>query len=285
MQSETIIGAGGIRLSYDRLGSAGNQPLILLHGGGQTRGSWGTLANLLAERGYDVFSLDLRGHGDSEWASDKDYSLSSYRDDLRALLATIDRPPVLVGASLGGVTALLTLGEGTGDEAVALVLVDITPWIDETETSKIADFMRNRPEGFEDMDDAVRAVSAYLPHRTSPQRLGGLTRNLRRDPNGRLKWHWDPQIMAPDNAQEAAARTDRMVAAAHAIRVPTLLVRGEHSRIVRPEHVAELCSIIPGLKVVEVAGAGHMVAGDDNDAFDNAVTEFLKEVPAADPHR
>jgi len=276
MQVRTVAGAGGVNLVYDRLGPDRGPPVILLHGGGQTRSSWGALAATLAGEGYQVSSVDLRGHGDSDWAPDSDYGFSSYRDDVRALLAQLEQPPILIGASLGGLTALLAVAEPPPVPARALVLVDITPWINPAETGRIAEFMLARPEGFVDLEDAARSVAEYLPHRSRRDDLSGLQRSLKVAADGRLKWHWDPAIM--NRADDLDARTERLVAAARRVRIPTLLVRGALSRIVTPAHVQALSQIVDGLQVVEVADAGHMVAGDSNEAFDRAIVQFLRSV-------
>ena len=273
-QTQTLTGSGGVNLVYDKLGPADGQPVVLLHGGGQTRGSWGSLAVSLAAEGYNVLSLDLRGHGESEWAPDGDYAFSSYRDDVRALVSGLAGPPIMIGASLGGLAALLAVGEEPQIPARALVLVDITPWIDAQETSKIAEFMMARPEGFADLEDAGRSIAEYLPHRRRPDDLSGLARSLKPSPHGRLKWHWDPAIMRPAEGQDD--RTERMVEAARKVSIPALLVRGALSRIVTRENVAALSRIIPDLHTVEVAGAGHMVAGDSNGAFDRVILDFFR---------
>lgn len=103
----TLPGAG-LELAADRwaAGPDARGVVVLLHGGGQTRHSWRTTGQQLARLGWVTYAVDLRGHGDSEWASDADYGLSSHLGDLLALTAEIRRrepglPLSLVGASLG----------------------------------------------------------------------------------------------------------------------------------------------------------------------------------------
>src|SRR3954471_8143391 len=78
-------GRDGNRLAADVAGADDAPPVVLLHGGGQTRHSWGTTLGVLADRGWRAYSVDLRGHGDSAWATDGDYTLDAFADDVRAV--------------------------------------------------------------------------------------------------------------------------------------------------------------------------------------------------------
>lgn len=264
----------GLRLVGDAWGEQGAPPVVLLHGGGQTRHAWGETARDLAARGWYAIALDLRGHGESDWAPDGNYMIDAFVTDLQQVLTHFDRPPVLVGASLGGITALLTEGEAAHPVSAAIVLVDITPRVNPQGVERIRAFMTAKPEGFASLEEAADAVAAYLPHRPRPKDLSGLAKNLRLGPDGRYRWHWDPQLMNP--ARFARARDpERLLAAARSLRVPTLLVRGKLSDIVSEETAAEFLAAVPHARYVDVSGAGHMVAGDRNDIFSQAVIEFL----------
>jgi pimeloyl-ACP methyl ester carboxylesterase len=257
-------------LAADVGGDAAAPPVILLHGGGQTRHSWGTLMRELVAQGYHVINLDSRGHGESDWARDGNYSFDEFAKDLRAVISTLAAPPALVGASMGGATALQVVGESAIVLASALVLVDVVPRIDSRGAKKIRAFMTARPHGFATVEEAVEAVAAYNPHRPRPKTSAGMMRNLRLHTDGRLRWHWDPRFM--DKPPRSSAR---LVTACERVGCPTLLVRGMKSDIVSDEGVAEFRALLPSAEVVEVGGAGHMVAGDRNDVFNNYVTDFL----------
>lgn len=276
---ETILGAGGLPLAVDHWPAPGRQPVILMHGGGQTRHAWGETGRALAARGYEVVSLDLRGHGESGWAEDGDYGFDAYRDDVRAVQAWVGRPCVLIGASLGGIAALLAAGEGAADEVPALVLVDITHRPAPEGSAKIQAFMRQGGEGFGTVEAAAEAVAAYLPHRRRAPRPTGLMKNLR-ERDGRFYWHWDPRFLAVA-AGDRGREDGRLDRAAAAIAAPTLLVRGAYSDIVTPDDVAAFLEVVPGAEFVEVAGAAHMVAGDENTAFGEALLGFLDRVTPA----
>ena len=87
MMTERVDFAGrdGNRLAADAAGDPADPPVVLLHGGGQTRHSWGTTLAALGERGWRVYSVDLRGHGDSEWSAEGDYSLDAFSGDVVAI--------------------------------------------------------------------------------------------------------------------------------------------------------------------------------------------------------
>jgi pimeloyl-ACP methyl ester carboxylesterase len=255
--------------------------VVLLHGGGQTRHSWYQTGRRLGALGWTVLSTDSRGHGESSWARDKDYSIDALVSDLRVEVAGLDREPVLVGASMGGNTALVGQGENPG-LAAGLVLVDIVPRVEPEGLERITSFMTARPDGFASLEEVAEAVREYNPHRRRPPTPDGLRKNVRLGDDGRWYWHWDPAFLLGGDEPARAERVERIVGAARAITVPTLLVRGKQSDIVSDQGVAELREMIPHARAVDVSDAGHMVAGDDNDLFTESLLSFLDEaVPAA----
>ena len=271
---------GEVNLVGDVGGNPLGQPIILLHGGGQTRHSWGRAALELAARGYYVAALDLRGHGDSDWAPDANYSMDAQVGDVRAVIGQLPRPPVLIGASMGGLISLAAAGEARDQSIRALVLVDVTPKVDPDGRARIIGFMRDRPDGFTSVEEAADAIAAYLPHRPRPKDLSGLHRNLRLRADGRWYWHWDPRFFATFEPDHEAA-VERYTAAARNVGVPTLLVRGSKSELVTPDNVKHFREAIPHAEYADVTDAAHMIAGDRNDAFNAVVLEFLeRRVPA-----
>lgn len=280
MHTEKLAASNGLALAADVGGDPDHQPVILLHGGGQTRAAWKAAATVLAEAGYYAISADLRGHGESDWHPNGDYSIGAIAADVAATASRLRKPPALVGASLGGLASLLAVAEGL--PAKALVLVDITPQFNQEGAVKIGDFMKANPEGFATLEEAADAVAAYLPHRPRPKDISGLRKNLREE-NGRFYWHWDPKFMFGEYGPGSGAVSmgERVQAAAPAIKIPTLLVRGMLSDIVDEAGVRNLRTLIPHAEFVDVEGAGHMVAGDKNDHFNKSVMQFLARVAPA----
>lgn len=264
----------GVELIADDVGDPGAPVVVLLHGGGQTRHSWSGAMRALARGGYRVINFDARGHGDSDWSEAGAYELDHRVDDLRTIVADLDQPFALVGASLGGATAIHAVASGMTPAAV--VLVDIVPEPEPDGIDRIVSFMRANPEGFASLDEAADAVAAYNPARPRPTEPAGLMRNLRRREDGRLYWHWDPRITATDPGEHHAIV--RQSAEAMSLRrdLPVLLIRGLKSDVVSDAGVRAFREMVPGLEVADVGGAGHMVAGDRNDAFNDSVIAFLE---------
>lgn len=265
-----------LNLVADAAGPADAPGILFLHGSGQTRQSWsGALAEAV-RRGYRAVSLDLRGHGDSDWAPDGQYSLDRFAADVRQVIEHIGGEPILVGASLGGLIGML-IAAAPPPQVRGLVLVDITARIEKGGANEVMAFMDSAPNGFGSLEDAAAAVSAYLPHRPRPTNTSGLKRNLRLR-NGRYYWHWDPAFMQMGrNAQSKLnfEGPNPLESVARAVNIPTLLIRGSRSRIVSEASAREFLEMVPHAEFVDIAGAHHMVAGDANDAFNDAVFSFI----------
>lgn len=247
--------------------------VILMHGGGQTRHSWSGAARALAQRGYRVINVDMRGHGESEWSEAGAYTLDDRVADVEAIVAQLEQPFALVGASLGGATSIHAVASAITPAAV--VLVDIVPHPEPEGINRIVGFMRAHPNGFATLDEAVDSVAAYNPARPRPRDPQGLMRNLRQRDDGRFYWHWDPRIVShrPEDFHETVQRSALSLAE---IGLPVLLVRGLKSDVVSDAGVAAFRELVPHLEVADVGGAGHMVAGDRNDAFNDAAIAFLE---------
>lgn len=274
----TVTTPAGMHVAGDEWPGDG-PAVVLAHGGGQTRHSWGGTAAVLAERGHRVVSIDLRGHGDSDWAPDGDYAMGAYCDDALAVARWIGTPVNWVGASLGGMVGLHAV-DAAAELFASLVLVDITPRPAAAGVSRILEFMaQDAVEGFASLDDAADAIAAYQPHRPRPTNLAGLSKNLRRHADGRWHWHWDPAFIDARVGGTSEHARDlhhgELEAIARRIELPVLLIRGKLSDLVTDAEVAEFRSMVPHAGYVDVAGAAHMIAGDKNDVFTDAVVQFL----------
>ena len=265
----------GVELVADSWGEPAEPAAILLHGGGQTRHAWKRTAATLAGKGFYTVAVDLRGHGDSDRSPDGDYRMDRFAADVRTLAAAMPGKPVLIGASLGGISSLVAEGEGGASIASALILVDITPQVDPAGVAKIRGFMAaNIEDGFASLEEAADAVAAYLPHRPRPRSLEGLRKNLRLGPDSRYRWHYDPAFVRRIDRLEEE-REPRLRAAASRLTIPVLLVRGAASELVTEAHARDFLATAPNARYVDVQGAGHMVAGDVNDPFTREVLSFL----------
>jgi pimeloyl-ACP methyl ester carboxylesterase len=254
--------------------AADERPAILmLHGGGQNRHSWKNTGQILADDGFHVVALDSRGHGDSDRSPTATYSVEALCADTQRVLYQIGKPTVLIGASMGGLTGILAAHEAGPELVTKLVLVDVVPRFEKDGSARIRDFMFSGVDGFESLEEAADAVSAYLPHRPKPRSPEGLKKNLRlRD--GRWYWHWDPAFLTKP-ADDPFMRMDMLEQAAINLVVPILLIRGKLSDVVSEEGVQDFLGKVPRAEFVELSEAGHTAAGDDNDAFSEVVVDFV----------
>ena len=276
-------GAGEVRLAADIGGPPEGPTVVLLHGGGQTRHSWDGTWKVLVDAGWRALSVDLRGHGESDWAPDGDYSLDGFAGDVTELCADLDQPPVLVGASLGGLASLAAIADAPvqSDLARALVLVDVSHRLEDAGRERIGEFMVAHLDGFATLEDAADAIAEYNPNRPRPSDLSGLAKNLRQNADGRWFWHWDPAFVvgkfgSADETRASVVNPTRLSDAADALELPTLLVRGRRSDLLSEEGVADFLARVPTAEFADVAGAGHMVAGDRNEVFNSAILDFLE---------
>ena len=253
--------------------AAAHPTILMLHGGGQNRFSWKNTGQILADGGFHVIALDSRGHGDSDRSPTANYSVETLSEDTLRVLHQIGRPVVLIGASMGGLTGILAAHEAGPELVTKLVLVDVVPRFDKGGSARIRDFMFSHVDGFDSLEHAAQAVSEYLPHRPKPRSPEGLKKNLRlRD--GRWYWHWDPAFLTtPDD--DPFARIDKLERAAANLEIPILLIRGKLSDVVSAEGVQNFLDMVPRAEFVELPQAGHTAAGDDNDAFTDAVVRFV----------
>ena len=265
-------------LERHRPDSAPLNSLCLAHGFGQTRLAWARSAQLLAAQGYEVISADARGHGDSARNPvNQRYDFQQFVDDVATVAGQATHPkPVWVGASMGGLLGLMASVEAASSPFSALVLVDITPRWSDDGVARILDFMRANPDGFASLDEAADAVVRYLPQRPrkSADRLRSL---LREGDDGRLRWHWDPRLLAELDV-EGGSWADALDDATRRLNVPTLLISGGRSDLVGDEQVEHFLSLAPHARHVRLPTATHMVVGDENDAFTDAVLDFLPTV-------
>ena len=202
-------GADGLTLAVDILGPSDGPPALLLHGMGQTRHSWGQSAAALAGRGWRVYMVDHRGHGDSDWPQAADYDHLHWARDIIALCGELDSRPLVIGASLGGMCSLVAQREVAYPLFSGVVLVDIAPDLDMDGGKRIMNFMNSNAGGFADLDEAAAVIGAYRGGERKPS-PSGLQRVLRQRDDGRWYWHWDPRILEGRvrwiNDPEAAAQ-------------------------------------------------------------------------------
>lgn len=269
----------GLELVADAFGDPAAPPVIFVHGGGQTRHAWGGAAQALGAAGWYAISVDQRGHGDSAWCPEGNYGLEAYGRDLLHIVSTLDQKPSVVGASLGGLAGMLVEGGMAPGSLRSLTMVDITPRMDQTGVDQIMGFMAAKMvDGFATLDEAADVIAEYMPNRKRARNLDGLAKNLRLHDDGRYRWHWDPAFVTISTQASEVRDEGRLDKVAEGVKCPAHLIRGKQSQIVSEAAVKHFLEVIPHADYTDISDAGHMIAGDKNDVFREAVSSFLEKL-------
>lgn len=277
----TFRGDEDVTLAADTYGDPVRGTVLLAHGGGQTRHAWAKACTSLSASGWRAVAVDLRGHGESQWSPSGDYRIQRFAGDLVQVAEQLGDRPALVGASLGGIAGMVVEAISAPGTFSSLTLVDVTPQMEPAGIAKVMGFMAERVGvGFADLDDAADFIASYLPHRPRPTDLSGLAKNLRLHPDGRYRWHWDPRFVTSVSESRASYATGSFQDQLGAIDTPIHLVRGRMSELVSRESADAFRAAVPHARFTDVENAGHMVAGDRNDMFVDAVLDFLNGTAA-----
>ena len=278
------VGQEGFSLAIRRFPSPralqGHPALVYAHGFGQTRGAWNRTGLAMAAHGYAGLAYDARGHGESDRnAAGLPYTGDQFADDLIVMAGEQPEPPVLVGASMGGLFGLIAESRWPGLFR-AMVLVDITPRWESAGLQRILGFMTAFPDGFASLEHAADVIAAYQPQRRTRKTPDDLRELLRQGDDGRWHWHWDPRLV-DELARDSAQHQDAIAEAARRVQCPVLLISGGRSDLVSEKTVEEFKQLVPHARHFHLPQATHMVAGDDNDAFTATVLEYLAGLSAA----
>jgi len=230
-------GFAGVRLEAEAIGAEDDPAVLLIHGAGQTRAVWGSVAEALEMAGRRVISLDLRGHGGSEWPEDGRYDFEAFVEDLRAVLAQLGTRPVVVASTLGGWIAGAALEQDAAMLASGLVLVD-TP-------------VEADPDVSRRIGERLRATADLATGQAA----------------------WDRRLIG---SLDTAAVAGRIAAAAPTIALPTLYVRGAVSEIVSRADAVAFVDRLPDGEFAEVEDAALVVREDRIDALGGHLVDFLE---------
>jgi pimeloyl-ACP methyl ester carboxylesterase len=269
--------AGRMRLHYLDWGNAGRPHTLFLHGGCLTAHTW-DLVCLALRSELHCLALDQRGHGDSEWSPEVDYRFEAHQRDLGAWIAELGcERPVLVGQSLGAINALM-YARAHARELAGVVLVDVAPGVQRSVGARrIGDFTRSAPDPLDSIEEAVARAREFNPRRDPELLRRSLMHNLRERPDGRLTWKYDRRFLALPMA-ERGSELEGLGAAAAEGTCPVLVVRGAESDVVSAREASDFAARFPRARLVEIAGAGHTVQGDNPRDLLRALREFVAEL-------
>lgn len=238
-------GFAGVRLEAEVIGAENDPAVLLLHGAGQTRAVWSGVANALEQAGRRVISLDLRGHGGSEWPEDARYDFEALVEDLRAVLSQMGTRPVVVASTLGGWIASAALERDAAVLASGLVLVDSPVQVDPVLAQRVG--------------DRLREAATLAPGQAQ----------------------WDVRLF---DTLDTSAMADRLNGVAAKIALPTLYVRGAISELVTKEDAAAFVAQLPDGELVEVENSALVVTDDRADALGGYLIDFLeRRAPRGSP--
>lgn len=269
---ETFAGSTGA-VRWNRLGEAGRQPLVLLHGTPFSSYVWRAVARSLA-RDHEVFVWDMPGYGTSEKFPDQDVSLAAQG---RVFTELLDHwglaEPVVVAHDFGGAVALRAhLLHGARYRALALVdPVALAPW-----GSPFFRLVRDHAEVFEALPPSLhRALVAEYVGSASSAGLHPAVLERLVGP-----WLGEPGQSAfyRQIAQADQRHTDEIQDRYATIGVPTLVCWGEDDAWIPVAKGRELAAAVPGARLEPIGGAGHLVQEDAPAELTAALLAFLRRL-------
>jgi esterase len=252
---------GRMRLHYLDWGNKHLPPMVFLHGGALNAHTWDLVCLALRDE-YRCIALDQRGHGDSDWSPDADYSMSAQLADTKGFVDTLGLDKfILVGMSLGAINSL-AFAIAHPDRLNALVIIDAGPEIRRPGSSRIRDFVNGVADTVT-IEGIIEKALQFNPRRDPTILRRSLMHALRQQPDGSWKWKYDRrrfQVLDQEkHRSERAALADGLAR----ITCPTLVVRGGESDVFHEEDGIRLAQRLPDGKFVTVPRAGHTVQGDN----------------------
>ena len=262
--------AKGMNFHYLEWGQPGNPLIVMLHGGSQQAHSWDFVSLALSEE-YHIIAMDQRGHGDSDWAADGDYTVEAHQGDIDGFVAALGLSGFhLVGHSMGGRNSYVWASRNPG-VLKSLVIVDTGPVAQSRGRNRIQNF-RELPDELDSFEEFADRVQEYTG-RSREQTLGALKYSIRQRTDGKWSWKYDKLLRTPGH-QGPVWSSEQLWEAVGKITCPTLVVRGGDSDIFADETMRQMQQVIPTCDTVTVPNAGHLVAGDNPVDFLAAVRAF-----------
>ena len=261
------------RFHFLEWGQPTNPTLVLLHGGNQSAHSWDLVSLHLADR-YHIIALDQRGHGDSEWSRDADYSSSAMAADVNALINELAiSEATIIGHSMGGMNAM-RIALDFPNLNLRFVLVDIAPEMSSEGAKSIRKFVTENRE-FDDVQDFVTSVQKYDPYRSAEHIQRTVKYNLLQRADGKFVSKRDHGQRLASTEQQRLNSDRFQLRDAKKMTGSTLLIRGANSNILTQEAAHRFCEALPNGTLVTVNDSGHNVHGQNTLGFIEALTNFL----------
>lgn len=271
---DRYIKARGLNFHYTEWGTPAQPPVLCLHGATQTAHSWDEVAAELSVA-YRLVCLDQRGHGDSDWAPDGDYTRQTQAADVDAITDAIGWSRfILMGMSMGGINSM-TFTARHPEKVRALVIVDVSPEVQPSGVEHIRTFVQNADE-LDSFEAFVERAHQFNPRRSLDNLRSRLSHNLKQLPNGKWTWKYDKALRAFESGFRGTLSS--LWEDVRMIRCPALIIKGAESDILSGQSAEKLQASIPNSRLAVVPGAGHSVMGDNPAGFVAAVQEFLQSL-------
>ncbi len=253
------VAANGLDFHYLEWGSPANPTVLMLHGASQQAHSWDFISLPLSPD-YHVQALDQRGHGDSDWSPDGDYSMEAAQADIDGVVEALGLDGFhLIGHSMGGRNSFVWASRHPG-ALRSLTIVDTGPETVRRGRDRIQRF-RELPDNLDTLEEFASRIQEYTG-RTRDQVLGALKYSIRQGPDGKWTWKYDRVMRQPDR-NERTWSNEQLWECVRKIDCPTLVVRGDRSDIFADETMRKMQEVIANCRTVTIANAGHLVQGDN----------------------
>jgi pimeloyl-ACP methyl ester carboxylesterase len=262
-----------LRFRYLDWGNDGLRPLLFLHGGALTAHTWDLCCLALRDE-FHCIALDQRGHGDSDWAPDADYSIAAQREDVRGFVDELGLDGfALAGMSMGAINAL-AFAIHYPERLSALVLIDAGPEVRRRGSSRIRDFVNGGAEPAT-LEAIIERALAFNPRRDPKILRRSLMHNLRQGHDGTWTWKYDRRRFQQMDRDTHSSERRGLADGLANVTCPTLVVRGAESDVFHEEDAERLAQRLPDGRYVTIPMAGHTVQGDNPRDLAAALREFL----------
>ena len=268
---DRTVRANGMNFHLLEWGDPANPTVFMLHGVSQQAHSWDFISLALSPA-YHVLAMDQRGHGDSDWASDGNYSIDAMQADIDGVIDALGLTEFnLMGHSMGGRNSFIWASRHP-ETLKSLTIVDTGPETQRRGQDRIRDF-RELPNNLDSFQEFAERVKEYTG-RTEEQVLGALKYSIRQMPDGKWAWKWDPETRNRGRG-DTTWPAERLWKCVKAVDCPALVVRGSRSDIFAEETMAKMAEVMVDCTTETIANAGHLVQGDNPVDFLTAAQGLL----------
>jgi len=275
---DKFITINSLNLHYVEWGTPGQPSIVLLHGFQSNAHTWDTFSQAMAHT-YHVLALDQRGHGDTDWAPDGDYTPDAFIRDIVGFIDALNVvPTILVGHSMGGRHAAMVAADYP-DKATKVVIVDtpaeMPPAILDMIAQQPASDTPSEPETFASFEDVIRSGIAQYPLTPEAELRHANYHNLYRGADGKWRWRWDLTLLERRRLNRSLQLD--LYSYLQRVQCPTLLVRGQQSPLLTPDIAQKMVQHLPRGRLVEIPDTAHTVNADKAEAFNALTADFLQE--------